>query len=192
MISIHAPRTGSDCMRIPRFSRRGDFNPRSPHGERRPAPARQTTRGPYFNPRSPHGERLDLGCFDKKQAINFNPRSPHGERLSARAQRTPTGAISIHAPRTGSDGLPGLCGQDALISIHAPRTGSDKRLFAQRHAVQISIHAPRTGSDRTRRRLLRQDTHFNPRSPHGERRDGRDARPPCAGFQSTLPARGAT
>ena len=35
----------------------------------------------------------------------------------------------------------------------------------------ISIHAPRTGSDDTTRRRTIPFPHFNPRSPHGERRD---------------------
>ena len=34
-ISIHAPRTGSDVRRRPAPCRRWNFNPRSPHGERR-------------------------------------------------------------------------------------------------------------------------------------------------------------
>ncbi len=56
LISTHAPRTGSDHRLS--FGKRGnaDFNPRSPHGERRlhtlPVSAAQ-----HFNPRSPHGER---------------------------------------------------------------------------------------------------------------------------------------
>ena len=36
--------------------------------------------------------------------MDFNPRSPHGERLLSAASATCTDAISIHAPRTGSDG----------------------------------------------------------------------------------------
>ena len=108
--------------------------------------------------------------------------------------RRPAFAISIHAPRTGSDGSPGkrmlLFGNFnprsphgerhqgrgtkmtfSQISIHAPRTGSDHdRLHGGRSREPISIHAPRTGSDgrclsRWRRAVL---------------------------FQSTLPARGAT
>ena len=35
IISIHAPRTGSDLVMIPAFQPLIDFNPRSPHGERR-------------------------------------------------------------------------------------------------------------------------------------------------------------
>ena len=56
------------------------------------------------------------------------------------------------------------------ISIHAPRTGSDAMDYVEYlTAKAISIHAPRTGSDRPRRRDAKKDSHFNPRSPHGER-----------------------
>ena len=79
-ISIHAPRMGSDfgfSIDSCKFSE--NFNPRSPHGERRPhlihdvchivisihAPRMgsdrltwgEPSRTTYFNPRSPHGER---------------------------------------------------------------------------------------------------------------------------------------
>ncbi len=81
---------------------------------------------------------------------DFNPRSPHGERLCAKRQSRHAFWISIHAPRTGSDGRgggrhPRLAG----ISIHAPRTGSDMSCKTQKiRKREISIHAPRTGSDR--------------------------------------------
>ena len=56
------------------------------------------------------------------------------------------------------------------ISIHAPRTGSDGAEHYQRHPDRaISIHAPRTGSDENHRRGRTARPHFNPRSPHGER-----------------------
>ena len=146
-ISIHAPRTGSDRLSIavvvpaPLFQStlpaRGatysrdnhhclglDFNPRSPHGERRysflaarrhssisiHAPrtgsdcetrTRRKSRL-YFNPRSPHGERhcTSWGCYLQR---NFNPRSPHGERRMTPLKAALVQGISIHAPRTGSD-----------------------------------------------------------------------------------------
>ena len=79
-------------------------------------------------------------------------------------------SISIHAPRTGSDGGCRRGGGSHHISIHAPRTGSDvsRGLSGVLHrqfqstlpargatsivdgdyvAQDISIHAPRTGSD---------------------------------------------
>ncbi len=104
-----------------------------------------------------------------------------------------TRAISIHAPRTGSDmakrgesrgrhafqsTLPARGATDAAreadeiarISIHAPRTGSDWGENPSALFAYISIHAPRTGSD------LAQGYQINPGTI----------------FQSTLPARGAT
>ena len=79
VISIHAPRTGSDFAGM--LSRRScnNFNPRSPHGERL-SRSRLHDFDKHFNPRSPHGERhhrLRLVIL----SIYFNPRSPHGERL---------------------------------------------------------------------------------------------------------------
>ena len=79
------------------------------------------------------------------------------------------------------------------ISIHAPRGGSDHgRLDIVPAADIISIHAPRGGSDSTQVAAGRSRSHFNPRSPWGER--------PChfcrvngfPAFQSTLPVGGAT
>ena len=37
--------------------------------------------------------------------------------------------------------------QRKAISIHAPRTGSDKGRYKKTKPQTISIHAPRTGSD---------------------------------------------
>ena len=130
-------------------------------------------------------------AFALPDYLNFNPRSPHGERPAAGAPRKQRSAISIHAPRTGSDakGAQALSpapfqstlpargatdpGKDDIIfdgiSIHAPRTGSDFNFYGQQSYEYISIHAPRTGSDLPPRgRLVHPD--FNPRSPHGERR----------------------
>mgnify|MGYP007104507288 CR=1 FL=1 len=191
VISIHAPRTGSDWKLCKSISASIYFNPRSPHGERQRRFPLCSAKA-YFNPRSPHGER-------------------RGRDALARAAR----AISIHAPRTGSDAI--RIFSDVYmhgISIHAPRTGSDCQLFnicAIRKVFQstlpargatisckislmfrrfqstlpargatrsknnrnytscISIHAPRTGSDHAEHHEGAGRLHFNPRSPHGER-----------------------
>ena len=191
-ISIHAPRTGSDFLR--RLAvHRAEFQST--------LPARGAT------------------CCERKQ--NKHP------------------CISIHAPRTGSDPIstPFCCSSFAFqstlpargatawrmkpqhrsaISIHAPRTGSDNTYTLLYAECPISIHAPRTGSDPLSvRLLLPPSSDFNPRSPHGERRQGAvqnksprqnfNPRSPhgerphgmqlpvwTTTFQSTLPARGAT
>ena len=57
----------------------------------------------------------------------------------------------------------------------------------------ISTHAPRTGSDRERAGIAPGRAYFNPRSPHGERRQQiASDLTPIVQFQPTLPARGAT
>ena len=171
LISIHAPRTGSD-----------------------PTPAMSSWKAAYFNPRSPHGERL-LRVVQKLNVLrisiraprtgsdniadqvdgssvpfqstlpargattgrwaaesapsDFNPRSPHGERRCYNYSADAAINISIHAPRTGSDDR--RAAEHAAceaISIHAPRTGSDGGAAGQPRSLgRISIHAPRTESD---------------------------------------------
>ena len=78
------------------------------------------------------------------------------------------------------------------ISIHAPRTGSDGSTINRQTPEVISIHAPRTGSDRGRAWLVARAKNFNPRSPHGERLRSAFMVVSLVIFQSTLPARGAT
>ena len=146
----------------------------------------------YFNPRSPHGER-------PFPSLLIFPSAGFQSTLPARGATNPPDespvarAISIHAPRTGSDGrrerpktatkrfqstLPArgaTTDGDAQapprkISIHAPRTGSDRAASQSQQPPAISIHAPRTGSDSSASR-------YNGKVDI---------------FQSTLPARGAT
>ena len=78
------------------------------------------------------------------------------------------------------------------ISIHAPRTGSDQLFLQPPMHQRISIHAPRTGSDRKVAPVIDIVQNFNPRSPHGERQRRIFGMASRGGFQSTLPARGAT
>ena len=129
---------------------------------------------------------------------------------------TPT-LISIHAPRMGSDKIFVIWRQSRwLFQSTLPAWGATPKFAKiQRITVKISIHAPRMGSDlaiitialtetgfqstlpawgatwRSRSRSASL-SHFNPRSPHGERRlcTGRTGRGLL--FQSTLPAWGAT
>ena len=102
IISIHAPRTGSDLMRSLRF-----------------------TTSSHFNPRSPHGERRDFGnTYNLYYAISIHAPRTGSDRVHPAAPMT--ACISIHAPRTGSDSARRLQARLLGISIHAPRTGSDK------------------------------------------------------------------
>ena len=133
--------------RRPAQCRRWNFNPRSPHGERPPSMWTKTATSENFNPRSPHGERR-IGADGRPIRIIFQPTLPaRGATRRASVQR------GIND-----------------ISTHAPRTGSDLKAKHRFSAPIISTHAPRTGSDRPVRALPSRGLHFNPRSPHGERR----------------------
>ena len=126
-------------------------------------------------------------------STDFYPRSPRGERPSWAAVTVWAWAISIHAPREGSDAFVISYGAVIVISIHAPREGSDAgrtpgclchqtyfyprsprgerqmHLSKRANGKKISIHAPREGSDPNRRNLRGAGSHFYPRSPRGER-----------------------
>ena len=125
---------------------------------------------------------------------DFNPRSPCGERLGSNYYTTCLKEFQSTLPVRGAT---------------CPRG-------VRRCPRRISIHAPRAGSDLTCWIIIRWWTHFNPRSPCGERRQISDGvsvveiisiHAPRAGsderymvstngdikkFQSTLPVRGAT
>ena len=112
------PARGATPVPLGGCGERHDFNPRSPHGERRRLFFRKQESG-NFNPRSPHGER-PLAYFVAPFAAifqstlpargatgravrtvrgrNFNPRSPHGERPKA-ASRILLGAQNFN-PRS--------------------------------------------------------------------------------------------
>ena len=57
-----------------------------------------------------------------------------------------------------------------LISIHVPLAGNDHRHSLARNLGWISIHVPLAGNDPRRRDSSPNCSHFNPRSPCGERR----------------------
>ncbi len=101
-ISIHAPRTGSDLFASKSGRPMTNFNPRSPHGERRFSNLNGRTPD-RFQSTLPARGATGRSREPKGSQIYFNPRSPHGERLQRHIQRHPDNLISIHAPRTGSD-----------------------------------------------------------------------------------------
>ena len=168
-ISIHAPRTGSDEKRTTAQSGGAGFQST--------LPARGATpelMACMILPRiSIHAPRTgsDLQRFPiRKDNPDFNPRSPHGERPTAVSRSAMAKSFQSTLPARGA-----TCYFGIVKFYHS-----------------ISIHAPRTGSDGDNRCAVLLYKHFNPRSPHGERRYGYYKQMPPTGFQSTLPARGAT
>ena len=190
-ISIHAPRTGSDAHGGKPASARRDFNPRSPHGERRTQVMTTSSSLTFQSTLPARGatmkqERASRICL-------FQSTLPaRGATVSSNSIiKTKTFQSTLPARGATSEKWPFGCG--VWISIHAPRTGSDARSstavrklkyfnprspHGERQISQlvvlpvryISIHAPRTGSDTSKpAHPLGSSMYFNPRSPHGER-----------------------
>ena len=168
----------------------------------------------HFNPRSPHGERhLALIHSDREKLISihaprtgsdsswgsicaatghFNPRSPHGERPTPKGGRQIFLAFQSTLPARGATVIATAFAFAPNISIHAPRTGSDMRRPAWRTCQ--SYFNPRSPHGERRETYTRRKSrlYFNPRSPHGERAPLQIRNAAAKIFQSTLPARGAT
>ena len=145
LISIHAPRAGSDHDILDDHADETDFNPRSPCGER-PSGIRPFPRHRDFNPRSPCGERPS-GIRPFPRHRDFNPRSPCGERPVARSLRVQPMGFQSTLPVRGATSVAGDLCAGGIISIHAPRAGSDSYTYDP----------------------IENYDHFNPRSPCGER-----------------------
>ena len=102
-ISIHAPRTGSDLAIGRPLPKSHAFQSTLPARGATAGLPHLVSCPADFNPRSPHGERRAAGTKRGHGQTDFNPRSPHGERPEYRLCRDLQSGISIHAPRTGSD-----------------------------------------------------------------------------------------
>ena len=169
LISIHAPRTGSDQKRSSAQGFKSLFQSTLPARGATGTPSSRAMCA-HFNPRSPHGER-------RRGALTIFVRSRFQSTLPARG-----------ATRHVAMGI-----QQILISIHAPRTGSDRySASVRRFSLPFQSTLPARGATPNTRFFTSYCVYFNPRSPHGERHEADKADNTHRGFQSTLPARGAT
>ena len=171
LISIHAPRGGSDDITSSGQTKTVNFNPRSPWGERHGTMYFDYTKD-NFNPRSPWGERRISGGHCCTIA-GFQSTLPVGGATGIKFMPWLSISISIHAPRGGSDWkttksvwIP--CQFQSTL----PVGGATCKRYGQNRAVsRISIHAPRGGSDILTPEAIFINADFNPRSPWGERHD---------------------
>ena len=151
------------------MKRSGNFNPRSPHGERHTCaaigdkPPKISTHAPRtgsdasrsaasfasipFQPTLPARGATRRILMRTLFFWNFNPRSPHGERHSLEPHEKVSKNFNPRSPHGERQCYEIKARGRIFISTHAPRTGSDD--FAAPHSRQgdISTHAPRTGSD---------------------------------------------
>ena len=167
-ISIHAPLAGSDPPGLSGVPQLGNFNPRSPRGERPPdwdlagkavefqstLPSRGATIGLWalcfltldFNPRSPRGERREK-LIHLTTSGNFNPRSPRGERPRIINSLTRSQNFNPRSPRGERPILPHTTAKYKEFQSTLPSRGATQ-LFGQLCiGDHISIHAPLAGSD---------------------------------------------
>ena len=110
-ISIHAPRTGSDgrASTSTRFASR--FQSTLPaRGATFALMVCNTGLSKFQSTLPARGATVDGKKIRDWRGKYFNPRSPHGERRAQEALNAYGITISIHAPRTGSDG-----NRDALL-----------------------------------------------------------------------------
>ena len=213
-ISIHAPRVGSDDKHLIELFSLGNFNPRSPCGERQALPGRTKPRRKFQSTLpvwgatddavntyqavviSIHAPRVGSDRrepHERNKPVYFNPRSPCGERRTTNGWWTWLPPISIHAPRVGSD-LSAVERQKALAEFQStlPVWGATADNANKMGTSMISIHAPRVGSDERDIADKQSGENFNPRSPCGERRKRKIQNIQNRAFQSTLPVWGAT
>ena len=80
LISIHAPRGGSDIFLLAAHRSCHYFNPRSPWGERL-ALMPKSANVQHISIHAPRGGSDEGNALTNGQSKNFNPRSPWGERL---------------------------------------------------------------------------------------------------------------
>ena len=133
----------------------------------------QNSRGPapcrYFNPRSPRGERRQRFQLIRHWHDNFNPRSPRGERRAATLGLATSGGFQSTLPARGATIKRRSWSSRPAISIHAPREGSDR--FARYSSAVSRDFNPRSPRGERLSHIINKSKnfYFNPRSPRGER-----------------------
>ena len=168
-ISIHAPRVGSDLIDAPKLFSSCYFNPRSPRGERRSANDMALLCS-YFNPRSPRGERPCIRLTSCLTSCLFQSTLPAWGATALFVQPCDTAAISIHAPRVGSDISNFSFSSLVTFQSTLPAWGATTFHSNLLNRVKFQSTLPAWGA--TRASLIHSATvsNFNPRSPRGERR----------------------
>ena len=153
-ISIHAPHAGSDGTGALGDSP-GDISIHAPHAGSDWACLISIGGAPSISIHAPHAgsDGVHLAVIALPQ--DFNPRSPCGERRAS-----------------GSGKSASLRFQSTL-----PMRGATNRSVLMHFMADISIHAPHAGSDHGPMGPLCIKSHFNPRSPCGERRSCHPFRP---------------
>ena len=164
---------------------------------------------------TPPAREATSGCPASPPIIrSFNPRLPHGRRLGVEPGQVIKVIVSIHASRTGGDNVIVIGNvrkefqstppaREATVDVShekgsapfqstPPAREATIRCLIGDHRHNVSIHASRTGGDDMCAAMTSAMICFNPRLPHGRRREFHQPHPVSRAFQSTPPAREAT
>ena len=171
LISIHAPRTGSDrCRAVRKVGYLISIHaPRT--GSDELGRHQQSIQRVYFNPRSPHGERPATDGRCTTIAKHFNPRSPHGERRIVLWMLFTLQKFQSTLPARGATAAKPIHDQMVVFQSTLPARGAtcrSKKILLQRWIFQSTLPARGATAGGCNNPRLAHD--FNPRSPHGERR----------------------
>ena len=169
LISIHAPRVGSDRQRgLPRDPPHISIHAPRVGSDSTPAPFMPGVW--IFQSTLPVWGTTGAAPPDLSSTGLFQSTLPVWGATQLQVVGRVLGVISIHAPRVGSDVLPRSTELgDTLFQSTLPVWGATAVERTIRTDEAISIHAPRVGSDRADSRFQPARNNFNPRSPCGER-----------------------
>ena len=123
IISIHAPLTGSDYIRVLRHRICQNFNPRSPHRERQSICIAVGAGRDYFNPRSPHRER-QLCAFHGGHSPLFQSTLPSQGATAIHRQRFGRRAFQSTLPSQGATVRDGVSNVDNIFQSTLPSQGA--------------------------------------------------------------------
>ena len=168
-VSIHAPRTGRDHLRLvllldplvsihaPRTGRDRTLMAGSPPPS-------------CFNPRAPHGARHRY-MTDEFATLAFQSTRPARGATMRQWTLPTTRGVSIHAPRTGRDERELRAWQSEVgFNPRAPH-GARRVHWHERYAhICFNPRAPHGARQPACSRSTRWQSRFNPRAPHGARR----------------------
>ena len=192
LISIHAPRVGSDIIDRD-YQGNENISIHAPRVGSDVKERQEVDGARYFNPRSPCGERQQGGATNEGYKRFQSTLPVWGATFASRSICAQIMEFQSTLPVWGATSAD-LCERCVYgISIHAPRVGSDMLTsLALTKLSSFQSTLPVWGATCGRRHTPAAPRYFNPRSPCGERQDPEFYAVDDKQFQSTLPVWGAT
>ena len=170
LISIHAPRTGSDPNRTPLHPSSATFQSTLPARGATAGCGSQRRKRWHFNPRSPHGERLATLARKILQDVGFQSTLPARGATIRRLQIYQSQSFQSTLPARGATCMGDCVSRGDAFQSTLPARGATtvRRFFCATTRFQSTL--PARGATAFAYSCEWRKSDFNPRSPHGERR----------------------